>query len=211
MEIQALRERLLEIMVTKSLEFGDFTLTTGLKSNYYIDGKRTTFDPEGAYLVGKLIFELIKDVKVDSIGGMTLGADPIAYAVGLVSFLEGRPIRIFSVRKEPKAHGKRRWIEGNFEPGDRVVVVEDVVTTGGSTLRAIEGVEKEGGTVVKVVCLVNRDQGGRENLQARGYELEAIFHIEEVLQRAKERGGNKASPGAKAPGYKVEGTGRLEK
>lgn len=182
-----MKKQLLEMIINRSLEFGDFVLSSGIKSDYYIDGKRTTFDPKGAYLVGKIIFEKIKNIvpMVDSIGGLTMGADPIASAVGLVSFLEGQPIKPFSVRKEPKRHGRRRWIEGSFDKGDNAIVVEDVITTGDSTIKAIRAIEEEGGNIIKVICIVDRCQGGRENIQSLGYEVDPIFRIDEIIEKAK--------------------------
>jgi orotate phosphoribosyltransferase len=180
-----LRMRLLEIIREKSYEKGEVTLTSGKKSRFYVDGKQTTLDSEGGYLAGKLFHEMIKRSKtpVEAVGGPTLGADPIVTAISIVSYLEGVPIPAFIIRKEPKKHGKLSWIEGdkNLKPGTNVAVVEDVVTTGGTILRAIEIVEAQGLQVVQVLALVDREEGGRENLAMKGYILESIFSKSDIV------------------------------
>ena len=164
-------DRLRELLKEHSLKFGEFTLVSGKKSNFYFDSKLTTLLPEGAYLVAAEILNSLteKKIEADAIGGMTLGADPIVCPVAALSHIEGRPLRAFIVRKEAKTHGTGRRIEGLLEPGSRVVVVDDVVTTGGSTLRAIEAVEEAGHTVVAVTCLVDREEGGSERLSRWPY------------------------------------------
>jgi orotate phosphoribosyltransferase len=170
------RARLLEIIREKSYEEREVTLTSGRKSNFYIDGKQTTLDPEGAYLVGKIFYEMIKE-RAEAVGGPTLGADPIVTAVALVSHQEGHPIAAFIIRKEPKGHGKGLWIEGDkaVKKGTRVAILEDVVTTGGSLLKAIRIAEEHGLVVVQALALVDREEGGKEELAAQGYTLEAVF------------------------------------
>ncbi len=174
-----LRARLLEIIREKSYEEGEVTLTSGKTSDFYVDGKQTTLDSEGGYLVGKLLYEMIRKSKrpVEAVGGPTLGADPIVTAISIISYLEGSPIPAFIIRKEPKKHGKALWIEGDksLKPGTRVAIVEDVVTTGGSMLKAIEIAKAQGLEVVQVLALVDREEGGRENLAKEGYDLESIF------------------------------------
>jgi orotate phosphoribosyltransferase len=147
-----------------SLMFGDFTLASGKKSTFYFDSKKTTLRPEGAYRVASEMLRLIstRNIQADAIGGLTLGADPIVCPVAALSHGTERPLRAFIVRKEAKGHGTTRQIEGDLEPNSRVVVVDDVVTTGGSTLKAIEAVEQAGHEVVAVVCIVDREQGGAE-------------------------------------------------
>ncbi len=176
------RARLLEIIREKSYEEREVTLTSGRKSTFYIDGKQTTLDPEGAYLVGKIVYEMVKG-KVDAIGGPTLGADPIVAAVALTSYQEGDPITAFIIRKEPKGHGKGLWIEGDktLSKGIRVAIVEDVVTSGGSLLKAIRVAEEHGLEVVQTVALVDREEGGRERLAEEGYTLEAVFTRGEIV------------------------------
>ncbi|RLA84985.1 MAG: orotate phosphoribosyltransferase [Deltaproteobacteria bacterium] len=179
------REKLKEILKKRSYEEGDFVLSSGKKSSYYIDAKQTTLDPEGAYLCGKIFLRMIREAQkgVEAIGGPTLGADPIVTAVAVVSYLEGYPLSAFIVRKEPKGHGKGLWIEGDkaLRPGMRVAVVEDVVTTGGSLLRAIEVCERFGLKVVQVLALIDREEEGREALRSKGYELEAIFKRSDLV------------------------------
>ena len=160
------RDRLKQLLKEHSLMFGDFTLVSGKKSKYYFDSKKTTLLPEGAYLVAAEILETVtkNGIEADAIGGMTLGADPTVCPVAALSQISGNPMRAFIVRKEVKDHGTGRQIEGNLAPGSRVVVVDDVVTTAGSTLRAIEAVEQAGHTVAAVICLVDREEGGTEKL-----------------------------------------------
>ena len=165
------RDRLKALLKEHSLMFGDFTLASGRKSNFYFDSKKTTLLPEGAYLTAAEILEVLaeNDVQADAIGGMTLGADPIVCPVAALSQLAGRPLRAFIVRKEAKEHGTGRRIEGNLEQGSQVVVVDDVVTTAGSTLRAIEAVEEAGHEIAAVICLVDREEGGTEKLSRWPY------------------------------------------
>ena len=179
------RQRLLELLREKSLRIGRITLTSGLTSHYYFDSKPTTLDPEGAYLTAFLILDLIgeKKIEVDAIGGMTLGADPIVSAVAAVSFAERNrfsPISAFIVRKEAKSHGTKRFLEGySGPPGTPVIVVDDVCTTAGSTLSAINRTEEAGYKVAAVVALVDRQQGGAERL--KDYSFYSLFTAEELL------------------------------
>lgn len=160
------RERLRTLLCENSLMFGDFTLASGKKSRYYFDSKKTTLLPEGAYLVAREILRIVRERGMDAsaLGGMTLGADPIVGAVTTLSFIEGPPLRGFIVRRETKGHGTARRVEGNVDPGSRVVVVDDVVTTGGSTLAAIEAARAAGLEIAAVICLVDREEGGGEAL-----------------------------------------------
>ncbi|GFO60092.1 orotate phosphoribosyltransferase [Geomonas silvestris] len=177
-------ERLKKIIIELSYEKRNVTLASGRQSDFYFDGKQTTLHPEGGYLTGKLFFEAIRDVEgVEGVGGLTLGADPIATATSVVSFLEGKPIPAFIIRKEPKGHGTGAWLEGrkNFKPGSKVVIVEDVVTSGGSSLKAIKRAEEEGLVVLGVVTLVDREEGGRENIEKEGYWLKSIFTKAQIL------------------------------
>jgi len=178
-------KRLKEILLTKSYRKGTFTLTSGKTSDFYIDGKQTTLHAEGAYLCGKLLFELIKNEakKIDAVGGMTLGADPLVSAVSIVSYLEQAPIPAFIVRKEAKGHGPGNYIEGlkNLPEGGRVALVEDVVTTGGTLLKVIDRVEAAGFVVGLVVTVVDRQEGGAEILADKGYPLKALFTRESLL------------------------------
>ena len=168
-------ERLLEVFKQHGVLHGDFTLSSGLKTSYYFDGRMVTLWPEGAYLIGRKIFHILVAAGAEAVGGMTVGADPIVAAVAVVSHLEGRPIPAFIVRGEVKEHGTQKRIEGPLKAGSRVAIVDDVITTGGSVLRAIEAVEAEGCRVVKVVVLLDRQQGGADEIRRRGYDFSAIL------------------------------------
>jgi orotate phosphoribosyltransferase len=173
------RARLLELLRTLSFERRKVILASGKESDFYVDCKRTALTAEGHVLVGRLLLEKVRRVRplVRGVGGLTLGADPIASAVALTSFLEGEPVDAFIVRKEPKGHGTGQWIEGRktIPDGSRVVVIEDVVTTGGSALKAIERCRAEKLEPVACVALVDRLEGGREAIEAQGVPLDALF------------------------------------
>lgn len=157
---------------------GEFTLTSGKKSRYYFDGKRLTLSPEGSYWTGKAIFDELSKLGVEAIGGIATGAYPIVTAVTLVSHLEKKPIPAFIVREAPKEHGTKRQVEGHLKEGSRVAVVDDVITTGGSVLKAIETAEAANCRVVKVMALVDRHEGGSDLLREKGYDFMAILHIQ---------------------------------
>ena len=172
------REQLKKIILELSYEKRLVTLASGRQSDFYFDGKQTTLHAEGGFLVGKLFYEAIKDVEnVQAVGGITLGADPIATATSIAAHLAGTSMHAFIIRKEPKGHGTGQWLEGrkNLPPGTRVVIVEDVVTTGGSSMKAVHRAEEEGLVVLGIVTLVDREEGGRENIEAEGYWLRALF------------------------------------
>jgi orotate phosphoribosyltransferase len=162
------REQLRQLLKGQSLMFGDFTLASGRKSTFYFDSKKTTLLPDGAWLAARAILALVRDKKIEAsaIGGLTLGADPIVCPVAALSHVEGPALRAFIVRKEAKEHGTGKRIEGNLVPQSRVIIVDDVVTTAGSTLKAIEAAEEAGHTVVAVICLVDREEGGAAKLAA---------------------------------------------
>lgn len=177
------RRRFLSLLKEKSYEKRKVVLSSGRESDFYIDCKQTTLDAEGAVLCGRLIFEMLeKGEWPEAVGGITLGADPIVTAVSMTSALRGRPIPAFIIRKEPKKHGTAQWVEGtrNLRPGMRVAIVEDVVTTGASTLRAIERAEESGLVVVRVLAIVDRNEGGAGPIAERGFRLEAMFLKEDV-------------------------------
>lgn len=180
------KQRLKELLLEKSYREGTFKLSSGRESDFYIDGKQTTLSAEGAYLCGKLIFELIRShpEPVGAVGGMTLGADPLVTAASMVSYLEKAPIPAFIVRKESKKHGTEEYIEGkkNLPAGATVALVEDVVTSGGTLLKVIDRVEAQGFKVGSVITVVDRQEGGSEALAEKGYCLESIFTREELLQ-----------------------------
>ena len=169
------RERLREIIAAKSLTRGQFKLASGGESDIFFDMKMTLLDPEGASLAADLILDLLAGEPVDAIGGLVLGACPIVSAVAMKSGERGRPIPGFYVRKEPKGRGTNKLIEGILEPGSRAVVVEDVTTAGNSALRAAQAVRAEGCEVARVVTVVDRLQGARQNLAKEGLELTALF------------------------------------
>lgn len=181
------RDQLRDLLFRESFRCSDqavFKLTSGRMSRYYVDCKKVTLDPKGAALIGRLVFERIKPLHPGGVGGLTLGADPISVAVAVTSHLAGQPIPAFIIRKEPKGHGSRAWIEGNLAEGAAVVVVEDVVTTGGSTLKAIERLKAHGCKILKVIALVDRQEGGREKIEASGHPLEALFTVDDFLALA---------------------------
>jgi orotate phosphoribosyltransferase len=183
--VSSLKRELLSLIFQKAFQYSDrpvFTLASGRTSPYYIDCKKVTLDPYGAYLVGSLIFDRIKALKPQGIGGLTLGADPIAQAVSLVSHLRRQPVPAFIVRKEPKGHGTAGWIEGGLPERSRVVVVDDVITTGGSTLKAIEKLKAHGCEILKVMAVVDRREGGTEAIAALGLPFEALFTINDLLR-----------------------------
>ena len=181
---------LYKILKEKSFFTGDFTLASGKKSNYYIDCRLTTLDPEGACLVGAAIRKTVNDkckemgISIDSIGGLTLGADPIALSASMASYQaeDDKTLKPFVVRKAPKEHGKGKQIEGGFEEGDSVVALDDVITTGGSTLKAIEAIENEGGKVEFVLVLVDRQEGGKEIIEESGYKVFSLFTRDELFK-----------------------------
>ena len=178
------KERLKQIIRELSYEKRKVILASGRESDFYFDGKQTTLHREGGLLVGKLFYEAIKDLpEIDGVGGITLGADPIATATSIAAYLDGRPMHAFIIRKEPKGHGTGQWLEGrkNLPPGSKVVIVEDVVTTGGSSMKAVNRAKEEGLEVLGIVALVDREEGGRENIEAEGYWLRSIFTKSEVI------------------------------
>ncbi len=175
------RDRLRTLLREHSLKFGDFTLTSGKKSRFYFDSNQTTLRPEGSYLTAAEVLKTLSEngVKARAIGGMTLGADPIVCPAAALSHLEGPPLAAFIVRKEAKGHGAGNRIEGLPERGTPVVIVDDVVTTAGSTLKAIEAAEEAGLHVVAVVCLVDREEGGTEKLDR--WPFYPIFRRSEIF------------------------------
>ena len=188
-----MKSRLLEIILKKSFQYAEepiFKLVSGGVSNFYFNCKPTMLDPEGKELIGRLVFAKIRDLDISGIGGLELGSVPISGAVSLISQLEGKPIKEFIVRKDKKDHGIPARMEGEFAPGEKVVVVDDVITTGSSTLKAIETVKNLGLKVVKVVVLVDREEmNGRQNIQKLCPEVEALINRSEVMELYKKRKG----------------------
>ena len=177
------KRALIELLATRSARRGSFTLASGRQSSLYIDARLTTMSPEGLSLIGPLALDalLAAQWQVDAVGGLTLGADPIAYAISYASAQSAKPIRAFTVRKEAKAHGTGKLIEGPFQPGDRVAVVEDVITTGASALRAADAVQRGGGIVAGVLALVDREEGGREVIEGTGFQVLSLVQASAIL------------------------------
>jgi orotate phosphoribosyltransferase len=172
------REALAALIRQKALRFGEFTLASGKKATYYLDCKQVTLDPAGARLVAEGILDLLAQGPLPvAIGGMVIGADPITAAVVTMSSVRGTPIAGFMIRKESKGHGTNQYVEGPVRPGDEVVIVEDVVTTGGSSLAAIERAEGFGLKVVRVLGIVDRMEGGGDTFAERGYRFSSLFTI----------------------------------
>jgi orotate phosphoribosyltransferase len=178
-------EQLVRLLATRSARRGNFTLASGRQSTLYIDARLTTMTPEGQQLIGRLGLQLIRDAgwRCDAVGGLTLGADPIAYAICHASAGSASPVRAFTVRKEPKAHGTGKQVEGPIAMGDHVVIAEDVITTGGSAARAIEAVKREGAVPVAVLAVVDREEGGREYLESLGVPVRALATASEIVQQ----------------------------
>lgn len=180
----AMKNELIDFLCRKSFKYSDepvFKLVSGQMSRYYINCKPVTLHPRGIYLVGNLIFNAIKDSDVKGVGGLTFGADPMAVATAYTSELEGRTIRAFSIRKQQKDHGDIRWIEGDMSPGDQVAIIDDVATTGGSTIKAIQRATSEDLNVVKAVILVDRQEGGLENIRKHVPDVSAIVTRDELI------------------------------
>jgi len=174
--IATLERRLRELLRERSVTRGDFTLASGRRATFYIDARRTTMSGEGLVVIGALGLARLtaRGWAPDLVGGLTLGADPVAYAVAAAARAQGMPLDAFSVRKEAKAHGTGKRIEGCFRPGAAVVVVEDVITTGHSVAEAITAVTAEGGRVLGVLAVVDREEGGRTTLEQAGHPVEAL-------------------------------------
>lgn len=176
-------EELNKLLIRYSVRKGNFVLASGKSSTFYVDARLTTMSPEGMLLIGSAGMDTIaaQGWTPDAIGGLTMGADPVTFAISHTSAIQQRPIRAFSVRKEPKAHGTGNRIEGLFQKGDRVVVIEDVITTGKSALQAIDAIEEAGGIIVGVLAVVDRKDGGRDAILARGYPVTALTTIDQLL------------------------------
>lgn len=181
--LETQRENLLDLLVQHAYKEGDFVLSSGQPSTYYINGKQVTLRADGALLVGRLIFAMLPE-NTAAVAGLTLGADPIVTAVSVVSALENRPIPALIVRKEAKGHGTKAYIEGpSLAPDSLVVVLEDVVTTGRSAMLAVERLRDAGYTVNRIISLVDRQQGGAEFYQSQNLAFDAIFNISDLQKR----------------------------
>jgi orotate phosphoribosyltransferase len=177
-----MKDQLREILLKKSVITGkEFKLSSGRISNFYVDARITTLDPAGAYFCGKLFLEMLKSFGIDAVGGYSIGADPIVSSIAVLSYIEGKPIPAFIIRKEEKTHGTGKVIEGNFPQNARVAIFDDVVTSGGSILKGAAQVEKQGGKVEVVMAVIDREEGGREEIEAAGYRFMSIFTKKDLL------------------------------
>lgn len=184
-----MKDELIEMLCYKSFKFSEepkFKLVSGRMSQFYVNCKPTTLNARGMVLAGHLIFESVKDSRVFGIGGLTFGADPLAVATAFASEINGRPIHAFSIRKTQKEHGIVKWIEGEMPRGQRVAIIDDVATTGGSTIKAIERARSEGLEVAKAVILVDRQEGGLENIREHVEDVAAIITRDELVACWKE-------------------------
>jgi orotate phosphoribosyltransferase len=192
------KELLTTLLAERSSKKGHFVLASGKESDFYVDARLTTMSPEGLAVIGRLGLSILCESgwRVDAVGGLTLGADPISYAISHASASSERPLRAFTVRKEAKTHGTGKVIEGPFRPTDHVAVIEDVITTGGSALRAIEAVRAAGGTVSGVLAVVDRQEGGRESLESAGVAVIALTTASEIMAVLEKRDVQKESSSA---------------
>ena len=182
------KDQLKVLLVKKAIRYSDtpdFKLASGRMSNFYIDCRKVTHNAEGKYLIGNIIFNMIEDLPIEAIGGLTLGADPIAAAVAYTAFLNKKPVNSFVVRKEQKEHGLKKLVEGDVQVGNRVVIVDDVITTGGSTIKAITAARAEGLEVKLVIVLVDREEGGREDITKYISAVRSLFTKTELLDAYK--------------------------
>ena len=187
-----MKHRLASIIMEKSFQYREnppFTLVSGRTSNYYFNCKPTTLNPEGMNLIGMIIFAMLADADVSAAGGLTLGADPIANALSLISYQCGKPIKSFCIRKDVKEHGTKSAVEGEVRSGEKVVIIDDVITTGGSTLTAIERARNAGLIIERVVALVDREEGGRENIIREVSRVEAVFTRSDIMSLYEEKRG----------------------
>jgi orotate phosphoribosyltransferase len=193
MKKKPMKNELIHLLCEKSFKYSDtpiFKLVSGEMSTFYVNCKPTTLHPKGMFLVGHLVFEEIKNLNLVGVGGLTFGADPIAFATAFVSELKQQPIKAFSIRKEQKDHGIIKWVEGDLKPGDRVAIMEDVVTTGGSTIKAVERAKSEGLEVIKVVTLVDRQEGGIEKIKKHIESVSSIITRDELIHQYKKNSPN---------------------
>ena len=179
-----LKERLIKMVIEKSFRYSPeeiFKLASGRTSNYYFNCKPTTLNPEGMNIIGELIFDMVGDLDITAAGGLTLGADALANALALISYQKGKPIKAFIVRKEAKVHGIKSSIEGDAAIGEKVLILDDVITTGGSTIAAIEKAREAGLIVQKVIALIDREEGGKENILQLVSDVSAVLTRSEVM------------------------------
>ena len=186
-ELLELKRRLARLLVEKSYREGDFVLASGRRSDYYFDCRVTALHAEGSWLIGTLLNHMLSEMDIKGVGGMTMGADPLVAATTVISHEQGRPLHGLLVRKEAKGHGTGQYVEGlgNFSTGDRVAMLEDVVTTGGSLLKACDRIRDAGLSIVAVCAILDREEGGREKLREAGYDLLALFTRAELVALAR--------------------------
>jgi orotate phosphoribosyltransferase len=185
-DLTSLRQLLLDLLARLAYREGNFILSSGQSSSYYINGKQVTLSAEGALAIGRLLLSMLPE-QAQAVAGLTLGADPLVTAVSVVSAYEHRPLPALIIRKEAKGHGTQAYIEGPSLPeGAEVVVLEDVVTTGKSAMLAVQRLREAGYTVERVIALVDREQGGAQFYQSNGLQFEALFSIRDIQQRAAE-------------------------
>jgi len=187
-----MKAELIDMLCRKSFKYSKeptYKLVSGRMSQFYVNCKPVTLCARGLFLAGHLLFEDIKDDDVTGVGGLTFGADPLAVATAFASELKAKPINAFSIRKNRKDHGMIRWIEGDIQPGERVAIIDDVATTGGSTIKAIERARSEGLEVVKAVIFVDRQEGGIENIRQHVSNVSSIVTRDELMERWKIIGG----------------------
>jgi orotate phosphoribosyltransferase len=187
-ERRGARARLRELIRQHSLEFGSFQLASGSMSHYYLDLRRTTTHPEGSYLTATLILDRLANDWPDAVGGPTLGADPLAGALAALSHVHGHPLPGFIVRRASKDHGMQRRIEGHLNPGARVILIDDVITRGGSLVRAAEIVREHGAQITRVMTILDRQAGGTEALARAGLTHEPLFLLDEIMTREELEG-----------------------
>jgi orotate phosphoribosyltransferase len=187
---------LVTLLADRSAKIGEFTLASGKRSQFYIDARLTTMSPDGLKLIGGLGFSAIVNAawEIDAVGGLTLGADPISYAISYTSASTSHPLRAFSVRKEAKVHGTAKLIEGPVYEGDRVAIVEDVITTGDSALRAIAAARNANMIVIGVLALIDREEGGREAIERIGIPVLSLANAKDILSARKAQHRSSARP-----------------
>ena len=189
MSLSAPKAELIDLLCHKSFQYSPepvFKLVSGQMSSFYVNCKPTSLSPRGMFLIGHLMLEALTADNLKGVGGLTFGADPIAVATAFASELQERPLNAFSIRKAQKDHGIVKWIEGDIAPGDRVAIIDDVATTGGSTIKAIERAQSEGVAVVQSVILVDRQEGGLDNIRRHVPDVTAIVTRDELVARWKE-------------------------
>jgi orotate phosphoribosyltransferase len=180
-----MRNRLIELVIEKAFNYSKepvYKLVSGRMSNYYFNCKAVTLNPEGVYIIGHILYDIVKELNIDAIGGLTLGADPLAFATAYTSYLKEDPIEAFVVRKKAKEHGTMRWIEGNVNEGDRVVIVDDVITTGKSTIEAIIRAKDAGLKIEKIIALIDRQEGGREAVKEVGFDITSVVTKDNIME-----------------------------